>query len=97
MCYLSASEDCGGRDGLRLYRHRPSGAVTGAGASPDQLAVFRRDAQDECLWEVAATVPMAFNRMVLFDGLYFHGASEGFGHDAATGRLTQLFAIDFVV
>ncbi|MFG6202606.1 hypothetical protein [Nonomuraea sp. JJY05] len=38
---------------------------------------------------------MRFNRMVLFDGQYFHAASDGFGTDARTGRLAQLFAIDF--
>jgi hypothetical protein len=96
VCYLSAPELCDGREGLRFFRHRPTGATSCAGASSAQLEVYRQDALDASKWEVLGSVAMRCNRMVLFDGQYFHAASSGFGHDARTGRLTQLFAIDLV-
>ena len=39
---------------------------------------------------------MAFNRMVLFNGRYFHAASDGFGMTPSDGRLAPLFNIDFL-
>ncbi|GAA2295873.1 hypothetical protein GCM10010149_50220 [Nonomuraea roseoviolacea subsp. roseoviolacea] len=95
VCYLSAPGDCAGREGLRLFRHRPTGAFSCAGASREQLLRFRADAADPARWDLVHVIEMRFNRMVLFDGQYFHAASDGFGEDARTGRLAQLFAIDF--
>jgi len=94
VTYLSDPSACEGRDGLRLFRHRATGATNCIGASRAMLENFRRDGADRTAWEQVARIGMRFNRSVLFDGRYFHAASEGFGRDAATGRLTQLFAID---
>jgi hypothetical protein len=94
VCYLSSPSACAGRDGLSFFRHRLSGVTSCAGASADALETYRADAFDPSRWELLESVQMAFNRMVLFDGRFFHAASQGFGCDPQTARLTQLFAID---
>jgi len=95
VCYLAPPALCDGRDGVTFFRHKRTGAETFVDASSSQLAAFRLDAPDPTRWEVVHTVSMAFNRMVLFNGRFFHAASHGFGDGPTDGRLTQLFNIDF--
>lgn len=96
LCYLNTPSQFSSDDGLRLYRHIATGATSCADASAADLAKFRSEGTDDSLWELVMTVPMAFNRMIIFDGQFFHAASDGFGSDAKTGRLAQLFAIEIM-
>jgi hypothetical protein len=95
VCYLSLPPACSGRHGVVFYRHKETGATSFAGAGPEQMAMFRRDGSDPEKWEPLQAVPMAFNRMVLYNGRFFHAASPGFGRAVADGHLTQVFDIDF--
>lgn len=94
LCYLSEMQTYGPTDGLNLYQHLETGAVSCASATPTQLERYRRDGENKNLWRLEMTVPMAFNRMIIFDGQFFHAASDGFGFGPHNGRLAQLFAID---
>lgn len=47
-------------------------------------------------WECLFTVPMRFNRLLLYRGDYFHAIGEVFGQDAQDARLTQLFFFETV-
>jgi hypothetical protein len=95
VCYLTPPELVGARDGVVFYRHRPTGATHCPLDGQNDVARYREDASVADRWERLSAVEMAFNRMVIFDGRYFHAASPGFGTEAASARLTQLFNIDF--
>lgn len=96
VCYLVPPQMAADRDGVAFFRHRETGATTSVGCSPEELAQFRSDGPFRERWERIRVVPMAFNRLVLFDGRAFHAASDGFGVTPREGRLTQLFNIDFL-
>lgn len=96
VCYLTLPDHCNSRLGVSFYRHKATGLETCRGAAPAQILQLRQDASDRTKWEEIYSVPMLFNRMVIFDGRYFHAASDGFGHTVDDGRLTQLFNLDFL-
>jgi len=101
ILYLNRPEHC--RGGTHFYRHRATGTdhapVTAAdlarcNASTTGEALDRilgQDSNDEAQWESTLTVPMRFNRLVLFRPLLWHSAGEGFGTSIEDGRLVQLF------
>ena len=95
VCYLCRQNEIGRAKGLGFYRHRETGAYSCHGATKELLECFRRDAAHHECWEEVGAIDLVFNRMVLFNGRFFHAASPGFGDSPATGRLTQLFNIDF--
>ena len=49
---------------------------------------------DRSKWERAMTVPMRFNRCVLFRSWLWHSHAENFGDSMETGRLIQVFFFD---
>ena len=101
VLYLNRPEQCQG--GTSFFRHRRTGTdhapTTAAdlircGARTAQEALDRilgKDSNDPAQWETTVTVPMQFNRFVLFRPLLWHGAGDGFGDSTASGRLVQLF------
>jgi hypothetical protein len=96
VCYFSLPRDCDSRDGVSFYRHRASGLVTCQGANISMLQQLKSDGPHRSRWEKIATVPMSFNRMIIFDARCFHAASDGFGTSILDGRLAQIFNIDFL-
>lgn len=101
ILYLTQDEHC--RGGTEFYRHREyeidrtyitdAEARTKGWRSCSEFAVetIRRDGNDLSKWTHLMTVPMRFNRMVLFRPWFWHTAGESFGDCAENGRLVQLF------
>lgn len=93
VCYLN--EDQAGNGGLHLFRHLETGLYSCKGAGLEDISQLRADGPDSTKWEKVASVAMKPNRMIVFDGRFFHAASDGFGDQPGNCRLTQLFNIDF--
>lgn len=101
IVYLNLPEHC--RGGTEFYRHRGLDSdhaplydsdVTQFGY--DSCAIFtqdltRKDSNDESNWEHLFTVPMRFNRCVLFRPWFWHTPSESFGDRKENARLIQMF------
>lgn len=100
ILYLNLPEHC--RGGTEFYQHKRTGldrvpADTGqmlaAGyADPNQLIeeVVNGDTLKPSKWEKQFTVPMRFNRLVLFSPWMFHNSARGFGTGKDNGRLVHL-------
>jgi Family of unknown function (DUF6445) len=100
VLYLNRPEDC--RGGTEFYRHLPSGmdrvpkderGLQAAGyRSYDELQreVVEKDGLDRSKWELTMTVPMRFNRLILFQPQYWHTSGPGFGDTVENGRLVYL-------
>lgn len=52
--------------------------------------VVTADTNDPDKWEKILTVPMRFNRLMLFRPQQYHDAGAGFGGDLQNGRLVYL-------
>jgi hypothetical protein len=101
VLYLSRPEHC--RGGTVFFRHLATGtdhAPMGAEelarchfATPQEALdrIIGQDSNDESRWEALTTIPMRFNRLVLFRPWLWHSAGDGFGDSAENGRLVQLF------
>ena len=50
-----------------------------------------RDGKDRAKWEATMTVPMRFNRLILFRPWMWHSFTENFGDSMESGRLIQVF------
>jgi len=99
---LTLPEHC--RSGTAFFRHRKYG-TDGAPIRPEELAIYGAKSGAEVLdktiehgaskdmsqWEVTMTVPLRFNRLILFRSWMWHTAGESFGDSLANGRLVQLF------
>lgn len=80
ILYLTPDAPAGA--GTALYRHTPTGIFQG----PAELDVKDNN------WEIITALGNVYNRLVLYKGTIYHRSLiSGFGHDAATGRLTQTF------
>ena len=104
VLYLTLPEVCpdGARGGTHLYRHKPTGSdrapydeqdLSAMGfASPQEFMerVLNADTNDPDKWEELCTVPIRFNRLVLFRPQQYHGAGLGFGTDKKNGRLVYV-------
>ncbi len=97
ICYLTLPEHCQG--GTSFYRHRKTG--TDRTPKPDQLKaagydsiaqLLQQDGPDTSCWEHLMTVPMRFNRLVLYRPFLWHSAGAAFGDSLENGRLIQLFS-----
>ena len=99
VAYLSLPEHCEG--GTDLFRHIETGAER-APINDEELALFNAetpqeainrvmtaDANDLSKWEKVMTLPMRFNRLVLFRPWLWHSATAGFGTTPEDGRLIQ--------
>lgn len=100
ILYLSLAEHA--RGGTDFFRHRPTGLdrvpttdlallESGFGDVNDLVErVVNADTLKPARWEKTMTVPMRFNRLVLFSPWLFHNAAPGFGRSGADGRLVML-------
>jgi hypothetical protein len=82
-------------EGTYFYRHKALGLDR---VSPEDNArlVVRQTIEADTLnldaWETLYMIPMKYNRLLIFDGKYFHsGAHRLTGASLAEGRLTQNF------
>lgn len=101
VLYLNRPEQC--RGGTCFFRHRATGTehapttiadLVRCKAQTAQEALDRilgADSNDSACWEATVSVPMQFNRLVLFRPLLWHSAGDGFGDSTENGRLVQLF------
>lgn len=96
LCYLTTPPEDDQIHGLQFFRHRGTGRTNCNGLSPSELTGFRDDGAKHEAWERTGVVEIVYNRMIIFDGQFFHAASDGYGTNVSNGRLTQLFAIDFL-
>lgn len=100
ILYLSLPDHA--RGGTDFFRHRPTGlervpatelALAQSGFNDVNTlveTVVNRDTLKAARWEKTMTVPMRFNRLLLFSPWLFHDAAPGFGKSAADGRLVML-------
>lgn len=100
ILYLNLPEHC--RGGTDFFRHKRTGLervptdpgqmLTAGYADPNQLIedVVNADTLKPSRWEKQLTVPMRFNRLVLFSPWMFHNSARGFGSNADNGRLVHL-------
>jgi len=100
ILYLSLPEHC--RGGTEFFRHKPTGlervpqsdvALAATGYTDiNRLIeeVVNRDTLKPARWERVMTVPMRFNRLILFSPWLFHNSAAGFGDRPENGRLVHL-------
>lgn len=100
ILYLNLPEHC--RGGTDFFRHKRTGLdrvptnvgqMLAAGyADPNQLIeeVVNGDTLKPSKWEKQFTVPMRFNRLLLFSPWMFHNSARGFGSNKENGRLVHL-------
>jgi hypothetical protein len=96
VVYLSEPHQCEGREGTVFYRHRATRLEC---YTDEEDPAFQRacaDARNPEAWEVTQVISMRFNRLVLFDSHFFHGASPGFGTSIPDCRLIQVFNFTLV-
>lgn len=101
--YLSKNEDCMG--GTDFFRHIPTGTdrallepedMKRLGVKSRQEAneifnnILLEDSLDRSKWDHIMTVPMRFNRLILFRPWLWHTAGPGFGDSMENGRLVYL-------
>ena len=101
ILFLTPDEYCQG--GTEFYRHREHAIdrtyITDAEArahgwktcSEFAVQTIQKDGNDLSKWEHLMTVPMRFNRMILFRPWFWHTAGPSFGDSFENGRLVQLF------
>ncbi len=100
VIYLTRPEHC--RGGTTFFRHRALGSDRTPAGLEDLTPLgvtsiaelLRRDAKDAASWEHIMTLPMRFNRMVLYRPWLWHSADAAFGKTAEDGRLIQLLAFE---
>ncbi len=100
ILYLSLPQHC--RGGTDFFRHRRTGldmvptdpaAMVATGYNDvNQLIeeVVNQDTLKPARWERIFTVPMRYNRLILFSPWMFHNSRPGFGKSHETGRLVYL-------
>ena len=96
IVYLTLPEHC--RGGTAFYAHRdiemdtvpsPEHLQERTGCS-DVKSLLQKDGQDPDKWEHLMTVPMRFNRAVLYRPWMWHSAGEPFGDSIENGRLIHV-------
>jgi hypothetical protein len=101
VLYLTLPEHCKG--GTEFYRNKQYGTDHAPLRDEDLKIYSARDrfevlqkttgahGRDRGKWERTTTLPMKFNRLVLFRSWYWHTAGELFGDTPENARLVQLF------
>lgn len=101
IVYLSKPEHCQG--GTHFYRHKQTGwdrapvfpgEAEAAGYESGKSAIeqiMQADSRNRDAWEHLYTIPMKFNRLVLFRGYFWHDAGKSFGATEEDGRLILPF------
>jgi hypothetical protein len=80
-------------EGTYFYRHKRLG-LERVDQTDDPLVAeaLQQDTLDLGAWEVIGLVPSKYNRLLLFDGKYFHSGAQRFsGNQLSDGRITQNF------
>lgn len=103
VCFLNEPTQCKGGTAFWRYRpfnwdHVPSPETLvrqGLRDSSELWGKILRDGFDEFHWEMWNYVPMAWNRLLIFDSRLFHSRypKRAFGSDVASGRLIKLYFI----
>lgn len=101
ILFLTLPEHC--QDGTHLFRHKPTNTDRApinrseyhlyGGATTQQEVLdntVNKDSNDPSKWEKIMTVPMRFNRMMLFRPQQWHDAGLSFGDSVENGRLVYL-------
>ena len=100
ILYLSLPENC--RGGTDFFRHKRTGLERVPADASQMLAagytdpntlideVVNADTLKPSRWEKQFTVPMRFNRLILFSPWMFHNSARAFGSTADNGRLVHL-------
>jgi len=82
-------------EGTYFYRHKALGLERVSpedNLRPEVREAIERDTLDLNAWDQLHMIPMKYNRLLLFDGKYFHsGAHRLTGHTLEQGRMTQNF------
>lgn len=100
VIYLSRPEDCDG--GTTFYHHRGLRSDRSP-LTMEQLEnegvksvadLLQRDGNDPDKWERLMTVPMRYNRMVLYRPWLWHSAGEAYGDQIENARLIQLLSFE---
>jgi hypothetical protein len=82
-------------EGTYFYRHKALGLERVSeddNLRPEVRVAIERDTLDLGAWEQLHMIPMKYNRLLIFDGKYFHsGAHRLTGRTLAEGRMTQNF------
>ncbi len=106
VLFLNLPEHCQG--GTSFWRHKELGlermpddpaeiALYGFKSFEDmRLSLIQGDGLDRSKWELSMTVPMRFNRLVLFRSWLWHSHTVNFGDHPENARLTQVFFFNFV-
>ena len=101
IVYLTLPEHC--RGGTEFYRHKELGTDHAPLYNSDvaqygdkTCALFtqeliERDSNDPSKWEHLFTIPMRFNRCVLFRPWFWHTPGESFGDCGENARMVQMF------
>jgi hypothetical protein len=101
ILYLNLPEQCSG--GTSFFRHREldldevpadAGTIQRLGFKDREdmrMSLTTRDGKDRSKWELTMTVPMRFNRLILFRPWMWHSFTANFGNSLETGRLIQVF------
>lgn len=97
ILYLTPDEYCQG--GTNFYKHLPTN-TDHAPITMEQLHalgmnniqqvwdnIVGKDTNDMSKWQLMMSVPMKFNRLVLFRPWFYHDADKGFGDSIEEGRL----------
>jgi len=98
VIYLNPPEQC--RGGTAFFRHKelnsdrtPMSQEELATYGPSSVAeLLRQDGNDPDKWQHLMTLPMRFNRLILYRPWLWHSAGEAFGTSLEDGRLIQLVA-----
>ncbi|MFQ5773975.1 MAG: DUF6445 family protein [Kiloniellaceae bacterium] len=96
VVYLNPPERC--RGGTAFFRHKGLGSDR-TPLSEQELRAYgpasiaellQREGNDPDKWEHLMTVPMRFNRLILYRPWLWHSAGAAFGGSLEDGRLVQL-------
>lgn len=110
LVYLNPEAQCEG--GTSFYRHREFQIDALPDLQSHEMAELCRSANTDVVnvletvkndgfeveekWELLTSVPMRFNRCIIFDSRQFHARTGAFGSTAQDGRLTQNFFFDIL-
>ena len=93
IIYLNPPFQCTG--GTNFYQHKGTGHLHWNDVIRDHKAgiqshvQIRKDARKIQPWLLTDTVAMRFNRLLLYDGRYFHQPASHFGMSKGNSRLIQ--------
>jgi hypothetical protein len=91
--------------GTKFWQHKETGmdelplnsndaSTLGFHSLDDVKKFMETDGLDESKWNCVMSVPLKYNRLVLFRPWMWHSIGAQFGHNDDTARLTQLFFLE---